>query len=74
MIESEQKFKEEMDSLKQIREGTKLGLDDEKKKIEEIVRAINASGNEKMMAEMGKIIDGVKKDEWFVWLSRRILL
>lgn len=50
-----------MDSLKRIREESKQGLDDEKKKIEEIVRAINASGNEKMMVEMGKIMDNLKK-------------
>jgi hypothetical protein len=52
-----------MDCLKKIREGAKQGLDDEKQKIEDIVKAINASGNEKMMMEMGKIMDNMKKEE-----------
>lgn len=56
-----------MDCLKKIREGAKQGLDDEKQKIEDIVKAINASGNEKMMMEMGKIMDNMKKEEWFAW-------
>lgn len=47
--------------MKTIREGAKHGLDDEKKKIEDIVKAINASGNEKMMMEMGRIMDNMKK-------------
>lgn len=56
-----------MDCLKKIREGAKDSLDNEKQKIKDIVKAINATGNEKMMAEMDKIMNSMKKEEWFVW-------
>jgi hypothetical protein len=56
MSRCEEKFNEDMVLIKQIRENSKLTLDDERKKTADMVGIINATGDEGLKEEMGKLM------------------